>query len=93
MSHEAYFTNDAAQCGMKGETQRRHWMPAWARAGLDIPHCIQSHNGYRCNCKAWRIGIWTNSRLGDHSFRNASPQCNERRDERDEMDEKGKNTA
>lgn len=78
---EAYFTSGAAQPGMKGDTQC-HPTLAWARAGLDVSHCIQSCNKYWCNCKAPRIRIWMNSCLRDHSFRDTSPQCNKRRGKR-----------
>lgn len=92
VSCEAYFTNDAAQHGMKGETQC-HPMPAWAHAGLDVSHCIQSLNGYWRNCKALRIRIRTNSCIRDHSFMSTSPQRNKRWGEGDETNEKGKNTG
>lgn len=74
-SCEAYFTNDAAQRGRKGETQC-YSMPACALAGPGITHRIQSYNVYWWNSKVWKIRIWTNTWIKDHSFRehwNTSP--------------------
>lgn len=81
-SCEAYFTNDAAQRGTKGETQC-HSMPAHTQAGLDTTHCIQSYNVYWWNSKGWKIRIWTNTWIKDHSFREHLPIVHKRWDARE----------
>lgn len=60
---------------------------------LAHPTCTCSQNGYGIIAKTARTQVGTNSRVRDHSFRHISPQCNNRWDEREEMDEKGKSVG